>query len=311
MNKRGLRTLLVSLLSLVLLVAMSSVSFADDYAGTTYTVRILSGEQGTYNGTEVYDNCKLGDKIPVQINDSTVTLKGESKDKYFVKGLKDAGKDNKNTTSKETAPNLTQNGDTFTITVQKDMDYVVTYGVKASAVKYTVNYMDKDGNKLAESKELYGNIGDKPVVSHVYVEGYVPAAYNLTKTLKADPNENVFTFYYAKGQAVVEPGNNNNNNNNNGNNGNNNANGNNANAANGANGANGNANVNAPANQTPRDLVNLDDEETPLANMDLDSQDENSGMPLAAKIAIAVAAVLAAAIAAVLLLMKRRRAEEE
>ncbi|MCI8930475.1 MAG: hypothetical protein HFI00_13665, partial [Lachnospiraceae bacterium] len=41
----------------------------------------------------------------------------------------------------------------------------------------------------------------KPVVAFLYVEGYVPQAYNLTKTLSKNEAENIFTFVYSPAAA--------------------------------------------------------------------------------------------------------------
>ena len=79
----------------------------------------------------------------------------------------------------------------------EDQDYVVAYGIKGATVAYTVNYLDEDGNALAPSETYYGNVGDKPVVAYLYIEGYQPQAYNLGKTLVEDATQNVFSFIYA------------------------------------------------------------------------------------------------------------------
>lgn len=266
----------------------------DNYEPTTYTIRILDGIQGKYTEKAVYKKVEYGKKITVKIDESTVNLPKDSE--YYVLGLKEAGKDNKEKTSKTIAFNASTKE--CTITVLGDMDYVISYGVKGSVAKYTVNYLDQNGDAIAPSAEHYGNIGEKPVVSCIYVEGYTPAANALTKTLVEDESENVFTFYYRNGGGAI---------------GDNTTvvNGNNANAANGNANANANANannaVNVPGNQTPRDLVDLDNEETPMANMDLD---EESGLPLGAIIGI-VAAAIAVGAAILILVAKKRRKDEE
>ena len=83
-----------------------------------------------------------------------------------------------------------------------DTDYVVGYGLLVDAVAYTVNYQDADGNALAPSRTYYGNVGDKPVVAYLYIDGYQPQAYNITGTLQSDSSKNVFTFVY----TPAEPG---------------------------------------------------------------------------------------------------------
>ena len=70
----------------------------------------------------------------------------------------------------------------------------VAYGIKGDMVAYTVNYQDAAGNALLESDTYYGNPGERQYVSSRYVDGYVPQALNLVKTLSVNEAENVFTF---------------------------------------------------------------------------------------------------------------------
>jgi hypothetical protein len=150
----------------------------------TYTVRIYAGAQGTFaDGSDVlvYDSLSYGDRINFSLNQ--VSLKEGSK--YYVKGIREAGHDNS-----EVGPT------SFLVT--RDIDYVVAYGVLGSAVAYTANYVDGAGNRLAESETYYGNEGDKPVVAYIYIEGWQPQAYNLTKTLTDKAEDNVFDFVYTK-----------------------------------------------------------------------------------------------------------------
>ena len=83
---------------------------------------------------------------------------------------------------------------------------MVAYGIRGDMVAYTVNYQDADGNELAPSQQFYGNVGDKPVVAYRYIDGYIPQAAALTKTLSSNEAENVFTFVYEEGESgtVVE-----------------------------------------------------------------------------------------------------------
>ncbi len=107
--------------------------------------------------------------------------------RYYVKGIRLSGRDN-NTVS---SPAITLTGQN-----QRDMDYVVAYGIRGEMTSYYVRYEDAAGRELAPERAYYGNVGDKPVVAFLYVEGYVPQAYNLTKTLSKNEAENIFTFVY-------------------------------------------------------------------------------------------------------------------
>ncbi len=149
----------------------------------TYTIRFFAGQQGTIHNEEmlVYSGLKYGERVT--FDRRSVSLKEDSK--YYLKGIRESGKDNN-----------TVGATSFLVT--EDRDYVVAYGLKANAVAYTVHYEDAQGNKLLDSETFYGNVGDKPVIAYVYIEGYQPQAYNLTKTLSENAAENVFTFVYTK-----------------------------------------------------------------------------------------------------------------
>lgn len=176
-----MKQLLSLLFSVLLLISTALPAEAADEE-YTYTIRIYAGQQGFIDGGEVlvYENMKLGQQIA--FNQRQVTLKDGSK--YYVRGIRESGKDN-NTVS----PNPS-----FAVT--GDKDYVVAYGLLNDAVAYTVNYQDLAGNALAPSETYYGNVGDKPVIAFLYIDGYQPQAYNLTKTLDRNVANNEFTFIY-------------------------------------------------------------------------------------------------------------------
>ena len=148
-----------------------------------YTVRIYAGQQGTISGGEYveYSGLNYGDRVNFNLRD--VQLKDGSK--YYVKGIRPAGRDN-NTVGMTSFP------------VTGDADWVIAYGLLTDAVQYTVRYVDTEGNELAPDEHYYGNVGDKPVIAFLYIEGYRPNAYNLTGTLQSDASKNVFTFVYTR-----------------------------------------------------------------------------------------------------------------
>lgn len=187
-----------SALLLALCMAFSMKGNVSAQGEYTYTVRLFSGAQGSIDGGqvcrmqgiavpgssgEVYEISGLhyGDQVTFNVQ-SGVAM--EESSKYYVRGIRLSGEDN------STVGNLS-----FTVT--GDQDYVVAYGIKGATVAYTVNYLDEDGNALAPSETYYGNVGDKPVVAYLYIEGYQPQAYNLGKTLVEDATQNVFSFIYA------------------------------------------------------------------------------------------------------------------
>jgi hypothetical protein len=178
-------------------------------AGYTYTVTISSGNQGKFTSTGSVQVKKadgntasisvknLGTKLKItglEYGDifsfraqSAVTLSDNSK--YYVKGIRLSGRDNNTVASSA-------------FKVVEDQDYVVAYGIPGDLAEYTVNYLDADGNKLAESQKYFGNVGDEPVIAYLYIEGYVPASYNVSKVLSAKSTDNVFDFVYTKGGVI-------------------------------------------------------------------------------------------------------------
>ncbi|WP_434309828.1 MucBP domain-containing protein [Hominifimenecus sp. rT4P-3] len=149
----------------------------------TYTVRIFAGAQGTIGGQEVVVYKDLPYNARINFNPKSVSLNDDSK--YYFKGLRESGSDNSEASS------------LLSFAVTGDQDYVVAYGIRGNSVAYTVNYQDEDGNTLAPSETFYGNVGDRPVVAFLYIEGYQPQAYNLTGTLSENAADNVFTFTYS------------------------------------------------------------------------------------------------------------------
>lgn len=175
--KRARRLLgLLLLLGLCALTPASALAEEDEY---TYTVRIYAGNQGTYQGQSVVEipGCYPHQQITFNLRD--VQLDNNSK--YYVRGIRESGKDD-----------AVQSA----FTVEGDTDYVIVYGVLSNMTSYVINYVDTAGNILMPQETYYGNIGDKPVIAYLYIEGYQPQAYNLAKTLSENAAENVFTFIY-------------------------------------------------------------------------------------------------------------------
>lgn len=327
---KKIRKLLAAVLTAGLLLSLSAVNvFAEEY---TYRVTIDGGNQGVLagmaglevksasanvsleDGKIVIRNLKANDVVSFDAQRGAVSMNDDSK--YYIQGIRRSGRDTEEMASSS-----------FRVT--EDSDYVVAYGIKGNLVSYTVRYQDGNGNELAPSQTYYGNIGDKPVVANIYISGYSPKALALTKTLSANEAENVFTFEYRKGETQVietpgetttetvvqyidggtttRPTDQ--------------TTGQTAGQTAGQTGTQtpevdteaGQAQPEEDENVTevqgeevPQDLVDLDDEETPLGNMDLDKEDVKKGIPLAAGIAISVAAV--AALAGLFIFLRKNRA---
>lgn len=184
MNKHVRRFATALLAVLLLLQAVGICASAAEEA--TYQIRIYAGNVGaTIGGASVWTvTGHYGDPIP--FDTGMVSLPEGSK--YYVKGVRESGLDNDMVSSLGV--------------IREDADYVVAYGIKGKLVAYTVSFVDENGQQLAPSQTYYGNAGDKPVVAYLYVDGYQPQAYNLTKTLSENEGSNVFQFVYS---PIVRP----------------------------------------------------------------------------------------------------------
>lgn len=178
--------LVACVLALGVQTATSEDAFADESKSYSYTVTLYAGN-GTIDGAASKSYGPYGYGKSCTIAWQTLNIQPDD-DKYYVKGIRLAGHDG-----------LAESGN---IEVTQDLQYVVAYGMKKDQVAYTINYVDANGAQIADSETFYGNIGDKPVIAYRYIEGYQPTnAYNLTRTLKGNAEDNVFTFKY---RAVQE-----------------------------------------------------------------------------------------------------------
>ena len=188
-------------------------TFAQEAEGYTYTVVLYPGNQGSFpasgplsvqsdTASVSFSERKIritglrrGDRVGYDASEEgAILLKDGSR--YYAKGIRESGKDNS-----------TLGPSSFAVT--GDREYVVAYGIRGKIVSYRIHYRSTTGKTLLPSRTCYGNIGDRPVAAWAYVDGYLPQAYNLTRTLSADPAKNDFTFIYTPtaqtGQAASNP----------------------------------------------------------------------------------------------------------
>lgn len=174
----------------------------------TYTVSFSAGGQGSINGgVQVRKASGNGASVSVSAKGDKIIVTGleygdviscdaqgsvalNENSKYYVKGIRLSGRDN-NTVAQSA------------FLVSGDQDYVVAYGIPGELAEYTVNYVDTDGNKLAESRTYYGNVGDEPVIAYLYIDGYIPDSYNQTGKLSSNTSENVFNFVYSRAASSM------------------------------------------------------------------------------------------------------------
>jgi hypothetical protein len=208
-----MKKVLLSLLTLILLIMPCKVMADEAY---DYTITVYTGNEGAFEDgtTSRKITVKAGSAVTIEIKNDALVINSGTPEKivlkkttaadgseedniHYIKGFKETGRDNSSYAVSRTLGKVTA-----------DMDFVITYGVPGDMVKYTVLYIDEAGNTLHEPDEYYGKVGDAPIVSHQYIEGYLPHAYNVTKTLVEDESQNVMTFTYAVVTTVtpVTPG---------------------------------------------------------------------------------------------------------
>ncbi|MBQ8929530.1 MAG: hypothetical protein IJ052_03960, partial [Oscillospiraceae bacterium] len=133
---RGTKRILSAalLVILVLMLSVSALAANDPY---TYTVRIYPGNYGTASSGDYLEMTGIapGTSVTIEYTDSTISLNGGtitlSDAKYFIKGVRESGTDKP----------LEQMSFTLDGKMQKDWDLVVAYGMRGTAVEYTINYV--------------------------------------------------------------------------------------------------------------------------------------------------------------------------
>ena len=298
MNKKMIGALAILCMLLCTLAFAPASVYADEYQ---YQVTVDGGLQGTVTGETKVEIANGGQWNPNDYMDK-VTVKEK---KYYLKGFQISG----------------QEGLVGATKIDHDTDFVAVYGIKGDTVAYTVQYLDASGKELREARTFYGNVGDKPVAAYQYIDGYQPQAYNITGTLQADASKNVFKFEYQQVAASSEQGAGTADNNSatsgttgaagNGTTG--------GVAVQGESGASGNGGQDGAAvadaesqSQEPAEVIDLDDEETPLADGEQPAAEEEQG-PKAGSHALAslVGGAAAVGILALILALLRRKTAEE
>lgn len=195
----------VSLLAVPALAAPEEAAAGDAVAAptapaepTTYTVRLYAGNRGLVNDGAYCEWSGVPYGSDLDFSGARIAV---TDPKYYVKGIRLAGLDNVKDV-RYVGQLDERNFASGTVRVTEDADYVLAYGIMANRVAYTVRYVDADGYTVAPTDTFYGDVGDTPATAAVYVDGYVPNAYEITKTLTDEPDDNVITFTYTR----VAPG---------------------------------------------------------------------------------------------------------
>lgn len=324
------------LLSVTFLAAGKVVSAEEvENEGYTYTVRVSAGKQGILSGNAA-DAVIVSRNVSGKTEFNPVSVKKEIiRDQLVISGLKyeadtiyfDPGNmaDTKKIDPRYSVYGIRRSGrdrskEYATGPVKGDADYVISYKIEGDLVPYEVHYLDAEGNKLRDSEEeLFGNRGEEQIVSAKYIEGYLPHAYNMSKTLDADGSKNVFNFVYtpieAEGNDAAEDGSTTTTTTTTGTGT---GTAGTAGAGTGAAGADAGTGENTeadedaaqvpdeevPLDEGPQELENLDDEEVPLANMNQERPGKIMGyLP----VYIGIGLVAAIALVATAIYLRKRR----
>lgn len=173
---------------------------ADPSSGTDGRQAVLSGDGKTITVTGL----RPGDRLSFDVALTGSLTEGENTpavqladgSRYYVKGLLKSGRD-----GKDPLDSAMPSGG-----IREDLDYTVSYGIRGDMTFYRVSYQDASGRELAPGRKYSGNVGDRPVAAYLYIEGYQPQAYNLTKTLVKNEAENELTFVYTPVERRGAPG---------------------------------------------------------------------------------------------------------
>ena len=177
--KQGKRLFLALLTLVCLLTSLVPVSgFAAD---RNYVIHFYGGNKGTIDGSGSYSGTGSATIPSVKVNDG-----------YYLKGFKESGKD--------PTSFLSPGG---VVPATEDIDYVAVYGIDGTQVRYTVQYLlNGTTTQLASSGTFYAGVGDRPVSSYIYIDGYVPYR-RTTRTIVADESQNVLYCYYTAPAAAT------------------------------------------------------------------------------------------------------------
>ena len=174
---RFLKKALPLLLILCVFLSVSSTASAE----YDYTVRIYAGNEGAIDGgtVRIIPGVKAGTDLDFDAGAVTVF----NPDKYFVKGLRESGRDNHDHIYTNSIP------------VNHDVDYVVAYGIYGSRVSFTLICVDANTGRELARETHYGNIGDEILIKSPYINRYRPQASYVHRTLEFSSEERTLLYY--------------------------------------------------------------------------------------------------------------------
>ena len=181
---KHLKKLFALLLMLCVMVGLNATAFAEEVKDSC-TIRVFGGSQRQTFMKPITKN--RGETCNLAIELSSILGTDVAGTKYYTKStVRESGKE-------EEVP--------LSFTVEKDQDFVLTYGIKGQQITYYVRYVDSSGNDLrARSGPFTANAGDRVYVAYIDIDGYRPDAYNRVRTLTEDYT---FTFVYTRATAAT------------------------------------------------------------------------------------------------------------
>lgn len=190
------------LLMLLFISAMTANAFAD----TKYMLRLYGGDSnvGSLTKDQNADKTELDhtDKVDFYVGTDYVTIKDN---KYYAKGIRETGKDERNDgnnvqTSYIAAESTVNEGKIAGLSVSRDQDYVVVYGIKGIQVQFTIRCVDAATGALLRTLTYWGDPGDRPRITLPYIEGYnPPTQIGMTPSpLSTDSSQNIWNARYTR-----------------------------------------------------------------------------------------------------------------
>ena len=192
--------------SLLLMLLFISNMAVNAFADTKYMLRLYGGDPsvGALKTDQNAGKTELDhtDKVDFYVGTDYVTI---NDDKYYAKGIRESGKDERNDgnnvqTSYIAAEGTVNEGKISGLSVSRDQDYVVVYGIKGIQVQFTIRCVDAATGALLQTLTYWGDPGDRPRITLPYIEGYnPPTQIGMTPSpLSTDPSQNIWNARYTR-----------------------------------------------------------------------------------------------------------------
>lgn len=190
----------------LILVCLASIT-VNAFADADYVVRLFAGdpETGTlkinqnYEGSNrVHYSNSYTPSVDFNVGENYINIVNE---KYYAKGIREAGKDYLNVgNDTPTTYVVAQTNGEVNVNVTRDQDYVVVYGISGLQVQFTIRCVDASTGALLRTLTYWGDVGDQPMITLPYIEGYIPPTTQATTPvpLSSDSSQNIWNARYTR-----------------------------------------------------------------------------------------------------------------